>query len=157
MEAAIRTAYFAITGKNLKDVEVTAVRGINEVKKGEVDIDGTKVRVAVVHGMANAHDILEEVRACKKAGKRAPYEFIEIMACRGGCVAGGGQPYGTTDVLRDERMKGLYGDDEHCVVRCSHDNPSIKKLYKDYLGAPLSEKSEKLLHTNYKEVPVYKA
>lgn len=157
MEAAIRTAYFAITGKNLKDVEVKAVRGIKEVKKGEVDINGKKVRVAVIHGMVNAHEILEEVRACKKAGKPAPYDFIEIMACRGGCIAGGGQPYGADDEIRDERMEGLYTDDEKCKIRCSHDNPSIQKLYKDFLGAPLSEKSEKYLHTAYKEVPVYKA
>ncbi|MFA6844268.1 MAG: NADH-dependent [FeFe] hydrogenase, group A6 [Sphaerochaetaceae bacterium] len=156
MEAAIRTAYNAVTGKELENVEVTSVRGIEEVKKGVVDIDGTKVRIAVVHGMANAKEILEEVRAYKKAGKQAPYEFIEIMACRGGCIAGGGQPYGATDEIREERSAGLYKDDENCKIRCSHQNPSIKRLYKDFLGAPLSEKSEEYLHTAYVEVPVYK-
>ncbi|MFA6775567.1 MAG: NADH-dependent [FeFe] hydrogenase, group A6 [Sphaerochaetaceae bacterium] len=157
MEAAIRTAYFAITGENLKNVEVNAVRGIQEVKKGEIDIKGKNVRVAVIHGMANAKDVLDEVRACKKAGKPAPYDFIEIMACRGGCIAGGGQPYGADDEIRKERAAGLYQDDKDDPVRCSHENPSIQKLYKEFLGAPLSEKSEKYLHTSYKKVPIYKA
>jgi NADH-quinone oxidoreductase subunit G len=157
MEAAIRTAYYAVTGENLKDVNVTSVRGIKEVKKGEVDIKGRKVRVAVVHGMVNAQEILEEVRECKKAGKPAPYDFVEFMACRGGCVAGGGQPYGADDEVRKERAAGLYQDDTDDPVRCCHDNPSIKKLYKEFLGAPLSELSEKYLHTAYKQVPVYKA
>ena len=110
-----------------------------------------------VHGMVNAKEILEEVRECKKAGKPAPYDFIEIMACRGGCIAGGGQPYGADDELRKERAAGLYKDDKDSKIRCSHDNKSIQKLYKDFLEAPLSEKSEKYLHTEYKEVSVYKA
>ena len=79
------------------------------------------------------------------------------MACRGGCIAGGGQPYGTDDEVREERIEGLYEDDEKSVQRCSHNNPSIQKLYSEYLGKPLSEKAHHLLHTEYKEVPVYKA
>jgi NADH-quinone oxidoreductase subunit G len=79
------------------------------------------------------------------------------MACRGGCIAGGGQPYGADDEIRKERAAGLYQDDKDDPVRCSHENPSIQKLYKEFLGAPLSEKSEKYLHTSYKKVPLYKA
>ena len=157
MEAAVRTAYYGITGKEAENVEVKLVRGLDEVKRGEVDMGGKKVRVAVVHGMANARPLLDKIRADKAAGKAPDLDFIEIMACRGGCIAGGGQPYGTDDEVREERIAGLYEDDEKSVQRCSHNNPSIKKLYSEYLGKPLSEKSHHLLHTEYKEVPIYKA
>ena len=157
MEAAVRTAYYGITGKEAENVEVKLVRGLDEVKRGEVDMGGKKVRVAVVHGMANARPLLDKICADKAAGKAPDLDFIEIMACRGGCIAGGGQPYGTDDEVREERIAGLYEDDEKSVQRCSHNNPSIKKLYSEYLGKPLSEKSHHLLHTEYKEVPIYKA
>ncbi len=149
MEAAVRTAYKLVTGDELKDVNVNAVRGLENVRKGEVDMNGTKVRVAVVHGLANAKEICDEVLAAKKAGDPAPYDFIEFMACRGGCIAGGGQPYGTDDQIRKERIAGLYNDDENSTFRKSHDNPSIKKIYSDYLDAPLSHKAHSLLHTSY--------
>jgi NADH-quinone oxidoreductase subunit G len=149
MEAAVRTAYKLVTGDELEDVNVNAVRGLENVRKGEVDMNGTKVRVAVVHGLANAKEICEEVLAAKKAGAPAPYDFIEFMACRGGCIAGGGQPYGTDDQIRKERIAGLYNDDENSTFRKSHDNPSIKKIYSDYLDAPLSHKAHSLLHTSY--------
>ena len=156
MEAAIRTAYYGLTGKELPDPEIKLVRGLDEVKRGEVDVDGKKVRVAVVHGMAQAKELLEQIRKDKAEGKPSDVDFVEVMACRGGCVAGGGQPYGTDDEVREERIKGLYTDDEKSVKRCSHQNPSIQKLYKDYLGEPLSEKAHHLLHTEYHEVPLYK-
>lgn len=156
MEAAVRTAHVLVTGKELDKVEVEAVRGLDEVKKGTVDLAGTPVRVAVVHGMANAKEILDEVRQAKLKGERAPYEFIEIMACRGGCVAGGGQPIGTDDEVRNMRINGLYKDDEASVLRKSHENPSIKKLYDEYLGKPLSHKAHELLHTSYSEKKLYK-
>ena len=156
MEAAIRTAYFGITGKELADPEIKLVRGLDEVKRGEVDVDGKKVRVAVVHGMANAKALLDQIKEDKKAGRPSDVDFVEIMACRGGCIAGGGQPYGTDDEVRKERSEGLYEDDEKSVKRCSHQNPSIQKLYADYLGEPLSEKAHHLLHTEYKETPIYK-
>ncbi len=149
MEAAVRTAYKLVTGDELEDVNVNAVRGFENVRKGEVDMNGTKVRVAVVHGLANAKEICDEVLAAKKAGDPAPYDFIEFMACRGGCIAGGGQPYGTDDQIRKERIAGLYNDDENSTFRKSHDNPSIKKIYSDYLDAPLSHKAHSLLHTSY--------
>jgi NADH-quinone oxidoreductase subunit G len=157
MEAAVRTAYHLVTKKELEQVEIESVRGLEEMKTGTVDFDGTKVRVAVVHGLGNVKPLMDEIRAAKAEGKRAPYEFIEIMACRGGCIAGGGQPYGADDELRAQRSEGLYEDDEHSAVRCSHQNPSIIKLYEDFLTEPLSEKAHHLLHTTYKKVPVYKA
>ena len=156
MEAAVRSAYKFVTGSELDNVEVAPVRGMSEVKKGTVDFKGTPVRVAVVHGMANAKEILEEVKNAKLKGERAPYEFIEIMACRGGCIAGGGQPIGTDDEVRAKRTKGLYTDDERCTLRRSHENPSIIKLYDDFLGKPLSHKAHETLHTSYKSQKVYK-
>lgn len=157
MEAAVRTAYKLVTGKELDNVNVDSVRGLDNVKKGTVDFAGTPVRVAVVHGMANAKEILDEVRAAKQKGERAPYEFIEVMACRGGCIAGGGQPIGTDDDVRKKRTGGLYSDDEKCTLRRSHENPSIIKLYEGYLEKPLSHKAHELLHTSYSQKPVYKA
>ncbi|NLZ68500.1 MAG: 4Fe-4S binding protein [Spirochaetales bacterium] len=156
MEAALRTAYFAISGEELANPEIELVRGTDFVKRGSVDVKGTEVRVAVVHGMANAKELLEEIREAKANGTRAPYEFIEVMACKGGCIAGGGQPLGTDDEVRAQRTAGLYTDDEKSVKRCSHQNPSIITSYKEFLGEPLSEKAHHLLHTSYTPVPVYK-
>jgi iron-only hydrogenase group A len=156
MEAAVRTAYNLVTGENMIDVNINAVRGMEGIKKGEVDIKGTKVKVAVAHGMSNVSELLEEIREAKSNNEEPPYQFIEVMACRGGCIAGGGQPYSTTDNIREKRIAGLYKDDEMSVVRCSHDNPEIKHIYKDFLGAPLSEKSHHLLHTTYQTRPLYK-
>jgi len=157
MEAAVRTAYHVVTGKEMDRVEVESVRGLAEIKKGSVDFEGTPVRVAVVHGLSHVDELLDEIRAAKAEGKQAPYEFIEVMACRGGCIAGGGQPYGANDILRKERSAGLYADDKNSVVRCSHQNPSIMKLYEEFLDKPLSETAHHLLHTTYQELPVYKA
>ena len=156
MEAAIRTAYYGLTGKELADPEIKLVRGLDDIKRGEVDVDGKKVRVAVVHGMAAAKPLLDQIRKDKQEGKPSDLDFIEIMACRGGCIAGGGQPYGTDDEVREERTEGLYTDDEKSVKRCSHQNPSIQTLYKEFLGEPLSEKAHHLLHTEYQEQPLYK-
>ncbi len=149
MEAAVRTAYKLVTNEELEEVEVNAVRGMENVRKGEVDMNGTKVKVAIVHGLANVKEICEEVLAAKKAGEPAPYHFIEVMACRGGCIAGGGQPYGTDDEIRKERIAGLYNDDEQSEYRKSHENPSIQKIYADYFGEPLSHKAHHELHTKY--------
>ncbi|WP_319415108.1 NADH-dependent [FeFe] hydrogenase, group A6 [Marispirochaeta aestuarii] len=156
MEAAIRTAYNLVTGKELEDVKVNAVRGMEGVRRGEVDIDGTKVRVAVAHGMANVRDVMREIQEAREKGKEPPYHFIEVMACRGGCIAGGGQPYNTTDDVREKRIAGMYADDEKSVIRCSHQNPEIKQIYKEFLGKPLSKKAHELLHTNYTPRPLYR-
>ncbi|MGP1418806.1 MAG: NADH-dependent [FeFe] hydrogenase, group A6 [Sphaerochaetaceae bacterium] len=155
MEAAIRTAYFAITGNELPGVEVDSVRGPEGIKRATVDVNGTALKVAIVSGLANAKEVLEEVRKARAEGKEPPYHFIEVMACKGGCISGGGQPYASNAKNRAARTAGLYNDDEKSAVRCSHQNPSIKKIYSEYLGAPLSEKSEKLLHTHYHKRPIY--
>jgi len=155
MEAAVRSAYYLITKEELADVNITAVRGMDGVKVGEVDIKGTKVNVAIAHGMANVKAVLDEIRAAKEAGAEPPYHFVEVMACRGGCIAGGGQPYGTEDEVRDQRIAGIYRDDEQSTIRCSHQNPDITKIYADYLETPLSKKSHHLLHTHYTPRKVY--
>lgn len=155
MEAAIRSAYHFVTGKELDNVEVEAVRGMDGVRSGEIDIEGTKVRVAVAHGMANIEAVLREVQKARDEGKEPPYHFIEVMACRGGCIAGGGQPYGTTDEVRLKRIAGLYKDDQQSEVRGSHLNPEIIQIYKEFLGEPLSETSHKYLHTKYTARPIY--
>jgi iron-only hydrogenase group A len=156
MEAAVRTAYNLVTGKELDKVEVDAVRGMDGVRAGEVDMDGTKVRVAIAHGMANISQVLDEVREARDTGKEPPYHFIEVMACRGGCIAGGGQPYGTNDEIRAKRIAGIYKDDEASKIRCSHQNPEIAQIYEDFLEKPLSHKSHELLHTNYTPRPLYR-
>ena len=155
MEAAVRTAYKLVTGNELDDVNVTAVRGMDGVKVGSVDFAGTEIKVAVAHGMANVKSLMEEVREAKAKGEEPPYHFIEVMACRGGCIAGGGQPYGTEDDIRDRRIAGLYKDDEQCEVRRSHENPEIIQIYKEFLGEPVSHKAHELLHTTYQERPLY--
>lgn len=156
MEAAIRSAYFLVTGEEIPDVNVTDVRGMQGVKTGEVDIKGTKVKVAVAHGIANVSELLDEVREARDNGQEPPYHFIEVMACRGGCIAGGGQPYATTDEIRQKRIEGIYTDDERSTIRCSHNNPEIQQIYKDFLGEPLGHLSHKLLHTTYQSRAIYK-
>jgi len=153
MEAALRTAYFVLKGKEYPLINFNEVRGLEGVKEAEIKELG--IKVAVASGMKNAKVLLDQV----KAGT-SPYAFIEIMGCPGGCINGGGQPYVHPTLLSNEeddiletyrakRASVLYGEDERLVVRQSHNNKDIQKLYKDYLGAPLSERSEELLHTSY--------
>ncbi len=156
MEAAVRTAYALVVGKEMDDYNIEVVRGMDGVKRGSVDFNGTEIKVAVAHGMANVKELLDEVRVARDAGQEPPYHFIEVMACRGGCIAGGGQPYATTDEIRERRIAGLYKDDVNAIVRCSHQNPEIQQVYAEFLGKPLSEKSHHLLHTTYQARPLYK-
>ncbi|MEE9367827.1 MAG: NADH-dependent [FeFe] hydrogenase, group A6 [Pontiella sp.] len=156
MEAALRSAYYLITKEDLEDVNFMDVRGLEGVKAAEVDIKGTKVRVAVAHQMGNVEALLDQIRDAREKGLETPYHFIEVMACRGGCIGGGGQPHGATDEIRMKRTAGIYSDDEKSVTRCSHHNPMITKIYEDFLGEPLSHKAHELLHTDYKERKVYK-
>ena len=153
MEAALRTAYYVLTGKEYAAINFEAVRGLEGVKEAEIKELG--IKIAVTSGMKNAKPLLDAV----KAGK-SPYAFIEVMGCPGGCINGGGQPYvhptllpnedaDILDTYRAKRAAVLYSEDERQVLRQSHKNPDIQKLYKDYLGEPLSEKSEELLHTSY--------
>jgi len=155
MEAALRTAYFLLEGKNMRKVELNQIRGLEGVKVSEILIKGKKIRVAVAHGLDHVEYVLEKVREAEKNNTEMPFHFIEVMACLGGCVGGGGQPYGVTDELRIKRAAGIYQDDQKCQLRCSHENPFVKQLYKEFLGKPLGEKSEHLLHTHYQGRPVY--
>ena len=155
MEAALRTAYNLITREDLQKVEFEAVRGMDGVKAAEIDIKGTKVKIAVAHQMGNIEQVLNTIRADRKAGRKPSFDFIEVMACRGGCIGGGGQPLGATDAIRAKRTLGIYSDDERSVVRCSHQNPDIQKVYADFLGEPNGKKAHKLLHTHYHERKKY--
>ena len=145
MEAAVRTAHYLITGQELGELTVQAVRGLDGVKEATLDINGLKVGIAVVSGVANVRRVLEDVRE----GRRPDLHFIEVMTCQGGCVAGGGQPLGTDLVRVKKRMQGLYNLDRDSGVRTSHSNKSVQRLYDEFLGKPLGEKSHALLHTHY--------
>ncbi|MDR1429047.1 MAG: [FeFe] hydrogenase, group A [Spirochaetaceae bacterium] len=156
MEAAVRSAYFLVTKKELKDVNFLPVRGLDGVKEAEVDFgNGTKIRIAVAHQMGNIAAVLDRIRNAKAAGQEVPYHFVEVMACRGGCISGGGQPYGGTDEVRSRRSAGTYADDEHSAIRCSHQNPFIKQVYDEFLGEPNGHKAHELLHTKYTARALY--
>ena len=155
MEAALRTAYFWLTGKEYGKINFTEVRGFEGVKEATLDINGTVISVAVTSGMANAKKLLDEI----KAGT-SKYAFIEVMCCPGGCINGGGQPYvhpallpneddDILDTYKAKRASVLYSEDERQVIRQSHNNKDIQKLYKDFLGEPGSELAEELCHTSY--------
>ncbi len=144
MEAALRTVYEVVTGKELEEVEFEDVRGMEGIKEAEVDLAGTPVKVAVAHGLAHAKQIMESI----KSGEN-DYTFIEVMCCPGGCIGGGGQPYGSTNAQRQKRIDALYRVDRNMEIRKSHENPAIKKLYEEFLIEPLGEKSHHLLHTSY--------
>ncbi len=155
MEAALRTAYTLITGEELKDVNFTAVRGVEGIKEATVKIGDLDVSVAVASSTAMATKLLDAVKAGEKN-----YAFIEIMGCPGGCVNGGGQPIVDANTraavdIRSERAKALYREDQGKTIRKSHENPMIQKIYTDYLEKPNSHKAHKLLHTKYTARPKY--
>jgi NADH-quinone oxidoreductase subunit G len=156
MEAAIRTAYFILAGKNLDNLDVTAVRGLQGIKEAVLTIPAQglgdlTVKVAVAHGLGNARKLMEKVqRQIRETGK-SEYAFIEIMACPGGCVGGGGQPYGSVIADRARRGQGLYKEDKNLPQRQSHENPGITRIYEKFLGRPGSETAHQLLHTCYFE------
>jgi len=156
MEAALRSGYFLITGKELGDINFTPARGLENVKEAKVDVNGTEVRIAVVHQLAYVDPLVQKIRASIATGDEPLYHFVEVMACRGGCIAGGGQPYGGTDEIRAKRIAGLYKDDAQCEIRVSHKNEYIVKAYKDFLEEPNSKKAHHLLHTHYVKRPLYK-
>lgn len=155
MEAALRTAYFVLTGKEHELIKFEQVRGFDGIKEASLDINGMTVNIAVAHGMKNAKVLLDDIRAGK-----SKYHFIEIMGCPGGCIAGGGQPYvkpcflpneddDILDTYKEKRAAALYSEDERQKVRQSHNNAQIKELYDNYLGEPNSHKAHELLHTTY--------
>ena len=145
MEAALRTAYEIHTGKTLDNVDFEGVRGIENLKEATIDVDGFELKVAVAHGLGNARKLMNEIRAGK-----SQYHAIEIMACPGGCIGGGGQPlhHGDSSLLR-ARTQALYTEDNEKSLRKSHQNPYIISLYEEFLGKPMSEKAHHLLHTCY--------
>lgn len=155
MEAALRTAYHALTGKEHELIKFEAVRGFDGIREASLDINGTIINVAVAHGMKNAKVLLDDIRAGK-----SKYHFIEIMGCPGGCIAGGGQPYvkpcflpdediDILDTYKEKRAAALYSEDERNAVRQSHNNMQVKALYDEFLGEPNSHKAHELLHTTY--------
>lgn len=155
MEAALRTAYFVLTGKEREGVVFKEVRGLESIKEAEFDLNGQKIKVAVTSGMKGAKVLMDQIREGK-----SPYTFIEIMGCPGGCVNGGGQPYvrdvflpnediDIMDTYVEKRAKALYSEDEKQALRQSHKNPQVQALYKEFLGEPNSHKAHELLHTTY--------
>lgn len=145
MEAALRTAYEIHTGKTLDNVNFEGVRGIENLKEATIDVDGFELKVAVAHGLGNARKLMNEIRAGK-----SKYHAIEIMACPGGCIGGGGQPlhHGDSSLLK-ARTRALYTEDSEKSLRKSHQNPYIISLYEEFLGKPMSERAHHLLHTCY--------
>ncbi|HPU47037.1 MAG TPA: NADH-dependent [FeFe] hydrogenase, group A6 [Bacteroidales bacterium] len=156
MEAALRTAYEIVTGREVpfKNLEITSVRGFDGIKEATIKIEGTKpewsflegveLKVAVAHELANANKL---VRAIKEG--KLQYHFVEIMTCPGGCLGGGGQPYPISWDIRQMRAEGIYSEDKNLPLRKSHDNPEVMQLYEEYLGQPNSHKAHELLHTHY--------
>ena len=158
MEAALRTAWEIVTGRPLpfENLHVKAIEGLEGVKEAAAEITGTlpawsflegvTLKVAVAHGLGNARRVIERI----KSGE-AEYHFVEVMACPGGCIGGGGQPRMTTDEVRKARIAAIYREDEGKKLRKSHENPEIKQLYEEFLSNPLGERSHHLLHTHYEE------
>lgn len=144
MEAAIRTVYEVVTGKEPQSLDFTACRGHEGIKEATLDLDGTPVKVAITNGLKNARVLMEKIRAGE-----ADYQFIEVMCCPGGCVGGGGQPFRTTAAIRAHRMDGLYQVDKKLALRQSHKNPDIQTLYSEFLHEPNSHLAHELLHTHY--------
>ena len=155
MEAALRTVYYVLTGKEHEKITFEQVRGLEGIREASLDINGMTVNVAIANGMKNAKVLLDEIRA-----GTSKYHFIEIMGCPGGCINGGGQPYVRSvflpnedddimDTYMQKRAQALYSEDEAQVLRQSHKNPQIQKLYEEYLGKPNSHKAHHLLHTTY--------
>ena len=156
MEAALRSVSELITGKPLEKIEFEEVRGKTGIKKATITIGDKEVKVAVAHGLSNAQAIMEEI----KQGK-ADYQFVEIMACPGGCIMGGGQPIKSAKIqetvnVREKRAKAMYTIDEKSTIRKSHENPVLQKIYKEFLGEPGGHLAHELLHTHYEKKEKYR-
>lgn len=157
MEAALRTAYEIVTGREVPfaNLDIKAVRGMEGVREATIKIEGcvpdwsflegVELKVAVAHGLKNARLIMDQIEAGE-----SPYHFVEVMACPGGCIGGGGQPIPTNEEIRNARARAIYEEDAGMPIRKSHENPEIALVYKDFLGQPLGEKSHHLLHTKYR-------
>ena len=161
MEAALRTAYEIVTGRELpvENLHVTPVAGLEGIKEASIVIeqpvddwsflDGVEVKVAVSSGLANVRNLIEHIKSGEKS-----FHFIEVMACPGGCIGGGGQPRQTNNAVRMKRINAIYAEDEGKLMRKSHENEAVQQLYAEFLGQPLGETSHHLLHTKYKGKPV---
>ena len=145
MEAALRSAYYLATGENPKADAFKDVRGMKGWKEETFDIKGTKLKVAVASGLANAKALMEAVRRGD-----VQYDFVEIMACPGGCVGGGGQPFKDGFELAGERGEQLYRLDRESSIRFSHENSAVQLTYEEYIGSPMSDKAHHILHTDLK-------
>jgi NADH-quinone oxidoreductase subunit G len=144
LEAALRTIYEEVTGQELTDINFTTVRGMVGVKEASVTLNGREIRVVVASGLGNARQVLESINK-----GTAMYDVIEVMACPGGCINGGGQPYCQDHVgTIEQRIQGLYALDEQYAIRKSHKNPAIQQLYREFLGEPGSHKAHELLHVD---------
>lgn len=143
MEAALRTVSEVVTGKPLQKLEFEAVRGLDSVREAELTLNGQTLKVAIVHGLSNVKPLLEQIQE-----GTSPYHFIEVMACEGGCIGGGGNAPKTMKKVR-ERQRAIYEEDKKLPLRKSHENPYVKALYEDYLKEPLSAEAHRLLHTKY--------
>ncbi len=145
IEAAVRTAYEIHTGKKLERLDFTELRGLDGVRSATIDFNGLPVNIGIAHGLGNARKLLDDV----KAGK-SQFHAIEIMACPGGCIGGGGQPlhHGNSEIIK-ARAAAIYREDKLKPIRKSHENPFIVELYREFLGQPNSEKAHHLLHTHY--------
>lgn len=144
MEAAVRTVHKVVTGNELENIDFDVVRGLSGIKEAEVDLNGAKVKLAVVNGLKNARILLEKI----KKGE-CDYTFIEVMSCPGGCIGGGGQPYLSSEETKQKRVDAIYNEDAGKPIRKSHENPAVQELYKEYLGQPLGDRSHEILHTYY--------
>lgn len=156
MEAALRSAHYFITGNDSEELEFEPIGGLEGVKEMEVTVAGRPVRVAVAHGLANVEQVLTRVRQALADGEDPPYHFIEVMACPGGCIGGGGQSWQVNDRIRQLRAEGLRKADRLHEVRMSHRNPAVLKVYEDFLGEPLGPKAVQYLHTRYTPRRQYK-
>jgi iron only hydrogenase large subunit-like protein len=156
IEAALRTAYEIVTGQSFpfENLHVQPIEGLDGIKEASITIKdtvpewaflkGATLNVAVAHGLGNAGKVIERIRS-----GQAQYHFVEVMTCPGGCIGGGGQPRLTSNEIRTKRIKAIYEEDESRELRKSHENPAVIKLYEEFLGQPLGEKSHHLLHTKY--------
>jgi NADH-quinone oxidoreductase subunit G len=149
MEACLRTTNYLLTGDDSKTVEAMDARGYDGVKQLSIQIGERTVRGAVAHGIGYVEQVLQAVKQAAHNDEKPPFDIIEVMACPGGCIGGGGQSWTTSEVIRHKRSEGLYKDDSVRQARCSHQNPSVKKLYERFLHEPLSDKAHSLLHTRY--------
>jgi NADH-quinone oxidoreductase subunit G len=145
MEAALRSAHYLMTGENPNPDAFIEVRGMQGIRENEFEIDGIKLRTAVVNGLGNTRKLLDAI-----ATGKAEYDFVEVMACPGGCSGGGGQPIHESKELANKRAKKLYSLDKESALRFSHENPSIARIYQKFLEKPMSHKAHELLHTDHK-------